>query len=73
MGDESTKRVSIEANDQSSSSSSNKLPNFLLSIRLKYVKLGYHYLITHAMYLCLVPILVALSVHLSTITMEDVF
>lgn len=64
MGDESTRRVSIEAN-------SNKLPNFLLSVRLKYVKLGYHYLISHAMYLFLIPILMALFAHLSTITMED--
>ncbi|KAJ8549083.1 hypothetical protein K7X08_032790 [Anisodus acutangulus] len=67
MGDESTGRVSIEAHDESS----NKLPNFLLSVKLKYVKLGYHYLISHAMYLCLVPILVGVPVHLSTITVED--
>ncbi|KAK4732463.1 hypothetical protein R3W88_025451 [Solanum pinnatisectum] len=72
MGDESTRRVSIEANHHDDQRiNSNKLPNFLLSVRLKYVKLGYHYLITHAMYLFLIPILVALFAHLSTITMED--
>ncbi|PIN16602.1 Very-long-chain 3-oxoacyl-CoA synthase [Handroanthus impetiginosus] len=50
---------------------SNNLPNFLQSVRLKYVKLGYHYLISHAMYLLLVPLLGIFSVHLSTITTED--
>ncbi|KAK4774312.1 hypothetical protein SAY86_009247 [Trapa natans] len=48
------------------------LPNFLLSVRLKYVKLGYHYLISNAMYLMLVPVLVAAVAHLSTLTLEDV-
>ncbi|XP_052188473.1 3-ketoacyl-CoA synthase 11-like [Diospyros lotus] len=52
-------------------SSSNNLPNFLLSVRLKYVKLGYHYLISHAMYLFLIPLLGLVSVHLSTLGVED--
>ncbi|KAM7488338.1 hypothetical protein LguiB_025822 [Lonicera macranthoides] len=47
------------------------LPNFLLSVRLKYVKLGYHYLITHAMYLLLVPLLGVVSVNISTVSAED--
>ena len=47
------------------------LPNFLLSVRLKYVKLGYHYLITHAMYLLLVPLLGVVSVNISTLSVED--
>ncbi len=34
------------------------------SVKLKYVKLGYHYLISNAMYLFLVPLIVA-SAHLS--------
>ncbi|KAJ9700508.1 hypothetical protein PVL29_006023 [Vitis rotundifolia] len=49
----------------------NKLPNFLLSVRLKYVKLGYHYLISHAMYLLLVPLLGVAAAHLSTLTIKD--
>lgn len=49
----------------------NKLPNFLLSVRLKYVKLGYHYLISNAMYLLLVPLLLIASAHLSTLTIQD--
>ncbi|CAA7051487.1 unnamed protein product, partial [Microthlaspi erraticum] len=32
---------------------SRKLPNFLQSVNMKYVKLGYHYLITHLFKLCL--------------------
>ncbi|XP_050372085.1 3-ketoacyl-CoA synthase 11-like [Argentina anserina] len=47
------------------------LPNFLLSVRLKYVKLGYHYLISNAMYFLLVPLLVVTFAHLSTLTVED--
>ncbi|GKD77527.1 3-ketoacyl-CoA synthase 11-like protein [Tanacetum coccineum] len=47
------------------------LPNFLLSVKLKYVKLGYHYLITHFMYLLLIPLLAIVSVHLSTLTSQD--
>lgn len=51
---------------------SNKLPNFLLSVRLKYVKLGYHYLISHAMYLLLFPLLAVAAAQLSTLTIDDV-
>ncbi|KAK4340664.1 hypothetical protein RND71_039165 [Anisodus tanguticus] len=57
-----TGRVSVEAKI---------LPNFLQSIRLKYVKLGYHYLISNAMYLFLVPVLGVLLVHVMTISVED--
>ncbi|EPS63750.1 hypothetical protein M569_11032, partial [Genlisea aurea] len=45
--------------------------NFHQSVRLKYVKLGYHYLISHAMYLFLLPLLAISSVHLTTITAHD--
>ncbi|PSR92776.1 3-ketoacyl-CoA synthase [Actinidia chinensis var. chinensis] len=48
-----------------------KLPNFLLSVKLKYVKLGYHYLITHAMYLFLIPLLCLSLLHMSTLTLQD--
>ncbi|XP_047334336.1 3-ketoacyl-CoA synthase 11-like [Impatiens glandulifera] len=49
-----------------------RLPNFLLSVKLKYVKLGYHYVITNFMYLLLVPIAVVSSLHLSTLSLDDV-
>lgn len=37
---------------------SRRLPDFLLSVNLKYVKLGYHYLISHLLTLCLIPVMV---------------
>ncbi|KAK1591718.1 hypothetical protein Q3G72_012322 [Acer saccharum] len=50
---------------------SNNLPNFFLSVRLKYVKLGYHYLISNAPYFFLIPLLVVVLIHLSTLTVDD--
>ncbi|XP_068649465.1 3-ketoacyl-CoA synthase 11-like [Aristolochia californica] len=47
------------------------LPDFLQSVKLKYVKLGYHYVISHAMYLLLVPVAGLVSAHLSTLTPHD--
>ena len=35
-----------------------RLPDFLQSVNLKYEKLGYHYLINHAVYLATIPVLV---------------
>lgn len=35
-----------------------RLPDFLQSVNLKYVKLGYHYLISHVIYLATIPVLV---------------
>ncbi|MBA0777630.1 hypothetical protein Gotri_005626 [Gossypium trilobum] len=34
------------------------IPDFLQSVSLKYVKLGYHYLINHGIYLATIPVLV---------------
>jgi len=48
-----------------------KLPNFVVSVRLKYVKLGYHYVISNAMYLMLIPLIGTASAHLSTISMKE--
>ncbi|KAF5938936.1 hypothetical protein HYC85_023195 [Camellia sinensis] len=55
------------------SSSSRKLPDFKQSIKLKYVKLGYHYLITHGMYLFLTPLIVVIAAHLSTFSPHDLY
>ncbi|KAK6941599.1 3-Oxoacyl-[acyl-carrier-protein (ACP)] synthase III, C-terminal [Dillenia turbinata] len=52
-------------------SSSQSLPDFKKSIKLKYVKLGYHYLITHGMYLILSPVMVAIAANLSTFSLRD--
>ncbi|KAK8511133.1 hypothetical protein V6N13_013553 [Hibiscus sabdariffa] len=72
MTDDSRKRLNPEPVEvQTGSPSSNNLPNFLVSVRLKYVKLGYHYVISNAMYLLLVPLLCIASAHLSTLTVLD--
>ncbi|QHO51380.1 3-ketoacyl-CoA synthase [Arachis hypogaea] len=52
-------------------SSSRNLPDFKKSVRLKYVKLGYHYLISHGMYLFLSPLVVLISAQLSTFSLQD--
>ncbi|XP_068653645.1 3-ketoacyl-CoA synthase 11-like [Aristolochia californica] len=51
--------------------SSRILPDFKQSIKLKYVKLGYHYLITHGMYLFLTPLLALIAAQLSTLSFQD--
>ncbi|KAG1346207.1 3-ketoacyl-CoA synthase 11 [Cocos nucifera] len=51
--------------------SSYKLPDFTKSIKLKYVKLGYHHAITHGMYLFLLPFLVLIAAHMSTFSVQD--
>ncbi|CAN6302057.1 unnamed protein product [Urochloa humidicola] len=35
-----------------------RLPDFLQSVNLKYVRLGYHYLISHGVYLATIPVIV---------------
>lgn len=60
-------------NPTSSSSSSRNLPDFKKSVKLKYVKLGYHYLITHGMYLFLSPLLVLIAAQLSTFSLQDLY
>ncbi|KAL6313082.1 hypothetical protein AAG906_006646 [Vitis piasezkii] len=52
-------------------SPSRKLPDFKKSVKLKYVKLGYHYLITHGMYLFLSPLIVLIAAQLSTFSLQD--
>ncbi|XP_006654826.2 3-ketoacyl-CoA synthase 11-like [Oryza brachyantha] len=48
-----------------------RLPDFKQSVKLKYVKLGYHYLITHGAYLLLAPLPGLAAAHLSTFTLGD--
>ncbi|CAN6900741.1 hypothetical protein YC2023_103650 [Brassica napus] len=47
------------------------LPDFLQSVNLKYVKLGYHYLISNLLALCLLPLAVVISVEASQTDPED--
>ncbi|XBI69503.1 hypothetical protein VPH35_064195 [Triticum aestivum] len=35
-----------------------RLPDFLQSVNLKYVRLGYHYLLSHGVYLATIPVIV---------------
>ncbi|XP_019179489.1 PREDICTED: 3-ketoacyl-CoA synthase 11-like isoform X2 [Ipomoea nil] len=68
---------SMREKKMSETTYSRKLPDFKQSVKLKYVKLGYHYLITHGMYI-LVPLflsslLVPFAAHLSTLSLEDLY
>ncbi|XP_023741701.1 3-ketoacyl-CoA synthase 4 [Lactuca sativa] len=49
-----------------------KLPDFQASVKLKYVKLGYHYLITNLFTLSLFPLIVVTAVHSTQLNLEDV-
>lgn len=40
-----------------------RLPDFLHSVNLKYVKLGYRYLMSHLLTLCLVPLIAVTIIH----------
>ncbi|KAF3794805.1 3-ketoacyl-CoA synthase 4 [Nymphaea thermarum] len=48
-----------------------RLPDFLLTVNLKYVKLGYHYLVTHLLTLLLIPIMVVIVLEVSQMNPED--
>ncbi|XP_075496532.1 3-ketoacyl-CoA synthase 4-like [Primulina tabacum] len=51
---------------------SRSLPDFLQSVNLKYVKLGYHYLISHLLTLCLVPVMIVVIIEASQMNPDDV-
>ncbi|WCJ33901.1 3-ketoacyl-CoA synthase 4 [Euphorbia peplus] len=51
---------------------SRRLPDFLQSVNLKYVKLGYHYLMTHLLTLCLIPLIAVIFVEASQLNPDDV-
>lgn len=51
-----------------------RIPDFLSTVNLKYVKLGYGYLINKRLYLLLAPPLLAILIHhIGKFTMEDLF
>ncbi|MCL7040102.1 hypothetical protein MKW94_013610, partial [Papaver nudicaule] len=51
-----------------------RLPDFVQSVNLKYVKLGYHYLINHAIYLATIPVLILVfSAEVGSITREELW
>ncbi|KAL3506013.1 hypothetical protein ACH5RR_031395 [Cinchona calisaya] len=69
MGDIKSVKIPVEATTEKSKTSS--LPNFLQSVKLKHVKLGYFYLISNLIYVISVPFLGVVLVQFSTLTFED--
>lgn len=51
---------------------SRRLPDFLQSVNLKYVKLGYHYLMTHLLTLCLIPLMAVVVIEASQLNPDDI-
>ncbi|KAK6938832.1 3-Oxoacyl-[acyl-carrier-protein (ACP)] synthase III, C-terminal [Dillenia turbinata] len=49
-----------------------RLPDFLQSVNLKYVKLGYHYLISNLLTLCLVPLMIVILIEASQTEPEEI-
>ncbi|KZV18368.1 3-ketoacyl-CoA synthase 4 [Dorcoceras hygrometricum] len=47
------------------------LPDFLQSVNLKYVKLGYRYLISHLLTLCLIPVMIIVIIEASEMDHND--
>ncbi|KAL6274758.1 hypothetical protein ACE6H2_025450 [Prunus campanulata] len=68
-----TPLIPPSSSSSSSSSSSRNLPDFKNSVKLKYVKLGYHILITHGMYLFLSPLVVVIAAQISTFSLQDLY
>ncbi|KAK8297723.1 hypothetical protein V6Z12_D05G207600 [Gossypium hirsutum] len=50
---------------------SRRLPDFLQSVNLKYVKLGYHYLISNLLTLCFIPLIAVISIEASQMNLDD--
>jgi 3-ketoacyl-CoA synthase len=50
-----------------------RLPDFLQSVNLKYVKLGYHYLITHLVILLFIPLLLGVLLEVGRLKPDDMW
>jgi 3-ketoacyl-CoA synthase len=48
------------------------MPDFLQSVNLKYVKLGYHYVISHGLFLLMIPLMLAIAAEIGRLGQEDV-
>ncbi|XP_071689011.1 3-ketoacyl-CoA synthase 9-like [Rutidosis leptorrhynchoides] len=53
------------------STTTTTLPNYQTNVKIKYVKLGYHYLITNLLTLSLVPLIAITSVHVTQLNFHD--
>ncbi|KAM1118291.1 hypothetical protein FF1_042536 [Malus domestica] len=49
-----------------------RLPDFLQSVNLKYVKLGYHYLISNLLTLCFIPLIIVTLIEASQMDIYDI-
>lgn len=49
-----------------------RLPDFLQSVNLKYVKLGYHYLISNLLTLCFIPLIIVTLIEASQMDLHDI-
>ncbi|XP_047329695.1 3-ketoacyl-CoA synthase 4-like [Impatiens glandulifera] len=49
-----------------------RMPDFHQTVNLKYVKLGYHYLITHLLTLCLIPLMAMIVIEASKMNPENI-
>jgi 3-ketoacyl-CoA synthase len=49
-----------------------RLPDFLQSVNLKYVKLGYHYLISNLLTLCFIPLIIVTLIEASQMNLNDI-
>lgn len=55
-----------------SKESKRRLPDFQQSVKLKYVKLGYHYLMSHILTLCLLPLMSVILLEVSEMSAQDI-
>lgn len=55
-----------------SNESKRRLPDFQQSVKLKYVKLGYHYLMSHILTLCLLPLMSVILLEASEMSAQDI-
>lgn len=68
-----TKTDTEETTSSSTSKESKKrLPDFSQSVKLKYVKLGYHYLMSHLVTLCLLPLMSVILIQASHMKAQDI-
>ncbi|CAL1353496.1 unnamed protein product [Linum trigynum] len=49
-----------------------RLPDFLQSVNLKHVKLGYHYLVSHLLTLCLIPLMAVIVIEATQLNPDDI-
>ncbi|KAI3820181.1 hypothetical protein L1987_14039 [Smallanthus sonchifolius] len=67
-GDLTNASAAVQINQRHSN---RRLPDFLQSVNLKHVKLGYHYLISHLLTLCLIPIMIVIVIEASQMNPND--